>query len=515
MTTLRESLKYTPVELSFGTSGLRGLVSDMTDLECYINTLGFIYFLKKHHGLNDGSNIYIAGDLRDSTPRIMRAACKAITDGGCVPKNCGFIPTPALIHYAMEQKSPSVMVTGSHIPADRNGVKFNRPDGEVLKEDEQDIHRCVAEVRSQIYEVTVDESIFDTTGTLKISIDLPEVTDSAETMYFERYINAFPGQPLKGKRIVFYQHSSVGRDLFVRLLSALGAEVIPVDRSDVFIPIDTENITPKDQEYFHSLAQKYPGIFAIVSTDGDSDRPFVIDENGIFHRGDVLGAAVTSWLDVDFAAITVSSSDAVDQILTEEHVEFVHTRIGSPYLVTAMQKAMQQGKKKVVGWEVNGGFMLGSTIALNSTQITALPTRDTAFPIISVLLSAIQKNLSLSQLFTSFPSRFTQAGLVDNFPIETALGILDELSVDSPETYRVLEKYFSADHGFGEVIGINSIDGVRITFNNGDIAHLRSSRNAPQLRIYSVAPTQERADEIVQLAIAEPDGIIRQIEKDM
>jgi phosphomannomutase len=28
------------------------------------------------------------------------------------------------------------MVTGSHIPADRNGIKFYRPKGEVLKEDE-------------------------------------------------------------------------------------------------------------------------------------------------------------------------------------------------------------------------------------------------------------------------------------------------------------------------------------------------------------------------------------------
>ena len=36
---LKEALTYSPVELAFGTSGLRGLVTDMTDLECYINAV--------------------------------------------------------------------------------------------------------------------------------------------------------------------------------------------------------------------------------------------------------------------------------------------------------------------------------------------------------------------------------------------------------------------------------------------------------------------------------------------
>ena len=50
--TFVDSLKYTPAKLTFGTSGLRGLVSDMTDLECYINTLGFIEFLNTYEKQN-------------------------------------------------------------------------------------------------------------------------------------------------------------------------------------------------------------------------------------------------------------------------------------------------------------------------------------------------------------------------------------------------------------------------------------------------------------------------------
>ena len=58
---------------------------------------------------------------------------------------------------------------------------------------------------------------------------------------------------------------------------------------------------------------------------------------------------------------------------------------------------------------------------------------------------------------------------------------------------------------------INTIDGLRIYFANGDIAHIRPSGNAPQLRIYAVANTEARAEEIVTLALREPDGILRSL----
>ena len=48
----------------------------------------------------------------------------------------------------MQQGAASIMVTGSHIPDDRNGIKFNRPRGEILKPDE-------ARIRDQI--VTLPE----------------------------------------------------------------------------------------------------------------------------------------------------------------------------------------------------------------------------------------------------------------------------------------------------------------------------------------------------------------------
>src|SRR4030095_9507744 len=90
-------LEYVPVALAFGTSGLRGLVTDITDLEAYINVKAALRYFLNIGDIRAGEGVIIAGDLRPSTDRIMRACAHAIIDSGCQLENAGKIPTPALI----------------------------------------------------------------------------------------------------------------------------------------------------------------------------------------------------------------------------------------------------------------------------------------------------------------------------------------------------------------------------------------------------------------------------------
>ncbi len=513
MATLRESLTYEPVELEFGTSGLRGLATNMTDLECYSDTAGFLEFVAKQQKVAPNETILVAGDLRESTSRIVASVIQAIHDSGFVAEYHGLIPTPALAYYALERDVPCIMVTGSHIPADRNGIKFYKKGGEVLKSDEVPIHQSVSAVRNRVYESDSEGSLFYVDGSLRNPPELPSADSRAEDAYRRRYLDAFSTDCIAGKKIIFYQHSAVGRDVLVDMLKQLGANVIAVGRSDVFIPLDNENITAKENTYFKQLSIDYPDAFAIISTDGDSDRPFVIDELGEFHRGDVLGVVTAEWSHADYAAYPVSSSDAVDKELNHLKIPFSHTRIGSPFVIAAMQEAEVHGKTRVVGWEVNGGFMLGTSLQLEQGILKALPTRDAFFPILVALLSAHKLHLSVSELFHRLPRRFTDAGLIDNFPNAISKAIVSHFSENTPERYTELADYFSPDKKFGVIKKINTVDGVRIEFDNGDIAHIRPSNNAPQLRIYSVADSPERAKEIVVFALAEPNGIFRQMQK--
>lgn len=515
MSSLLKFLSYSPVELRFGTSGLRGLVVDMTDLECYINTVGFLRYLRSLGELEDAEPVYLAGDLRDSTPRILKAVMRAVRDEGSKVVYCGLIPTPALACYAFAQGHASIMVTGSHIPSDRNGIKFYKRHDEVLKENEVDIKEAVAQVRADLYGVDAARSLFDAKGMLKTDIPMGAEVAEAREHYQRRFENIFTGKPLAGYKVVMYQHSAVGRDIIVDMLEHFGAEVIAVGRSDVFVAIDSENVTEKDQEYFARLAAEHAGCLAIVSTDGDSDRPFVIDERGIFHRGDVLGAVVAQWMAADAAAFPVSTSDAVTSRLDHEKISWTETKIGSPYVISAMKKALECGMRRVVGWEVNGGFMTGSDFAINGNQLVALPTRDAFIAIMASMVAAVESGVTVSALFDKFSKRYTQAGLLNEIPVGVSKRIMARFEGDSNIARRELAKFFNEDLGFGGIRSVNTLDGVRITFDNGDVAHMRPSGNAPQLRIYSVAGSQERADEIVAMALAEPDGIFRTLERSL
>ena len=61
----------------------------------------------------------------------MGAIFQAVLDMQYIPVNCGKIPTPTIVYYGIKREIPSIMVTGSHIPDDRNGIKFNKSNGEI------------------------------------------------------------------------------------------------------------------------------------------------------------------------------------------------------------------------------------------------------------------------------------------------------------------------------------------------------------------------------------------------
>ena len=164
----------------------------MSDLECYINLRGYLRYLKRagteEGGIEEGAPVYIAGDLRSSTDRIMRAVGKAIEDERGRPVNCGNIPSPALAYYAMQHGCASIMVTGSHIPDDRNGIKPNKVNGEVLKSDEEGIKACVWEVREEEYaRLSTERSLFDEMDMFKERPPLPRADERAKRFYIERY----------------------------------------------------------------------------------------------------------------------------------------------------------------------------------------------------------------------------------------------------------------------------------------------------------------------------------------
>lgn len=540
---LGSSLIYEPRELGFGTSGRRGKVADLTQLEVYINALAELEYLQSleesEGGIVRGDDFFFARDLRPSSDRfvpeqegrgeIAQAIVAAIRDAGMRPINLGLLPTPALTCYALARGKGSIMITGSHIPFDRNGYKVNSSKGELLKQQEEPINDHVRKLRQRLYSQDRRQSLFDERGFFKAGHqDLPAEQLEARAAWSQRFASFFRGASLAGKRVLVYQHSAVGRDLLVEIIERFNAEVIPAGRSADFVPIDTENIGEAQLSVIQALvdeaAAKHGPLDAVVSTDGDSDRPLILGvhpqtRKAHFWGGDLVGMAVAEYLDADSVVVPISCNDAVDRGRLAPIVE-PKTRIGSPFVIAGMEQAGRKGKKRVCGWEPNGGFLLGSDIERNGAILTALPTRDAFLPILVVLLAAAENGMSLLELFARLPGRFSRAALLPNFPRPLSSKIMTFFSPSAAdagpadeEIRKRLGRFFPPEMGFGEIVNIDYTDGVRVFFDNGDIAHMRPSGNADELRIYAVADTQARADRIVAMGVTEPNGILRCMER--
>jgi phosphomannomutase len=514
-----------PTRLAFGTSGLRGLVSDITDLEAYINVRGFLDYEVETGDVVPGSEILLAGDLRPSTDTssrsIMTAVAVACRDAGFTVSNQGKIPTPALSYYAFQKRLPSIMVTGSHIPFDRNGIKFNKSDGELLKSDESPVLEAVARARRQEYAKPSNASRFDDRGMFRSEAlpELPPASDAARSAYVKRYVDFFPDKALRGTRVVLYQHSAVGRDILEEILHALGAEVHAMGRAETFVPIDTEAISESELEklagFASSAAKQFGPVDAVVSTDGDSDRPLIaaVGPGGAirFIPGDQVGILVARYLRADAIAVPVSATDAIETVFGNGSVKIVRTRIGSPWVIAAMSELHTE---RAVGFEANGGFLVGSVIERGGRVLQPLATRDSVLPILALLHGAKEESGSLWEHAGSLPRRFGKSDLIDAIPATELSSLAKLFNPEAPHTIEmraVLERRFSKTLGFGQILKLNLQDGVRIHFEGGDIAHVRASGNAPQLRIYAFANTEERAAEIVSLCVREPDGILRSL----
>ncbi|MGH7004120.1 MAG: phosphomannomutase, partial [Alphaproteobacteria bacterium] len=354
---------------------------------------------------------------------------------------------------------------------DRNGLKFYRPDGEIDKADETGILAAL------------DLN----TGTSIPSHQDSAIVPDALKDYAARCVSLLQPSALTGKRIGIYQHSSVGRDLMVRVLAALGAETIALARSDVFVPVDTEALRPEDIAFAAEACTKYR-LDAFVSTDGDADRPLVADETGAFIRGDSLGLLTARFLHADAIVTPVTSNTAVE--LSGLFARVYRTKVGSPYVIEGMRLAGLDGYRRILGFEANGGVLLGSPVTLEEGKIKPLPTRDSMLPILAVLGMAARNGVPLSRLLEDLPARFTRSGRLEHI----------EPGRSGPFLQDLLEDIRRADFfaSLGTIAQSDAIDGVRVVLAGGDVMHYRASGNAPELRCYAEAASEQRAEELLQ-----------------
>jgi len=178
--------------------------------------------------------------------------------------------------------------------------------------------------------------------------------------------------------------------------------------------------------------------------------------------------------------VPVSCNTAIEQC--EAFGKVVRTRIGSPFVIAAMNDWACKNPEPVASFEANGGVLLGTAVP----GLAALPTRDALLPVLSLLARSAKERSSISALVAALPRRYTFSDRIKNFPSEQSREFLKRLVMDPGLQASVAGKIETPSM-------VDITDGLRSTFADGDIVHLRASGNAPEFRCYAEASTLDAA----------------------
>jgi phosphomannomutase len=176
----------------------------------------------------------------------------------------------------------------------------------------------------------------------------------------------------------------------------------------------------------------------------------------------------------------------------------IRTRVGSPYVIEGMGEAAGSGACAIVGFEANGGVLLGSDILRDGRRLGALPTRDAMLPILCALAEVVARKRPLAEIAATFAFKAAASNRLQNVASEKTGAFLLRLQQD--RAFR--DDLFAS---LGGVSGLDIRDGLRMTTRNGEVVHFRASGNAPELRVYVEAAGPERAESLLSWGLSEAE----------
>lgn len=431
----------------FGTSGIRGPARTLfTPQFCFDIGRAFAFFLDEH---DQKGTVAIGIDTRASSPHLAQNLIYGLRHAGREVVHLGAIPVPAAC-YALQSMAVvgALMVTGSHIDIDSNGVKFFAFKEEIGKNHEQEISDYYYQIREQVK----PEPIYGV---------IPQSTAGLNN-YLEMLL-ALIDQPLPRLKIVFDPGNGAQTETVGTVLRELGLEHIAINASiqKSLISRDTET-----EGVFTILQEKVKEehVDFGVGFDSDGDRAVFVDEAGNFIPGDYTGTLLAKW----FAADTVVCPVNVSAVINHIGKEVIRTKVGSPYVIEAMKKS-----GATFGFESNGGCIHADTML----------TRDGGATFVKMLNILKWSGKTLAQLMAELPQFFIRRA---------------KFACPTEKFSHILEQAKK----FQKAISIDETDGVKLILDAATWVLFRPSGNAPEFRVFVESNTATKANQLLDHALA-------------
>ncbi|MGB9740918.1 MAG: phosphoglucosamine mutase [Candidatus Bathyarchaeia archaeon] len=435
----------------FGTNGIRGVVNKELTPEKVAKIAGAIGTFFKQ------GKLVVGHDARTSSQMFTNAVIASLNASGCEVFFGGMAPTPAL-QYATKnhEMDGGVIITASHNPPEYNGIKVLWNDGIELSR-EQEI-----EIESIFFDEKVRYTEWSSIGkTNVISGIIDEYVEAVK-----RHVNTDKIAE-KHYHVVVDAANSVGNLAIPRLLRDLGCKVTTVN-GDIDGTFPGRPPEPRLENLGElTLTVKAVGADLGVALDGDADRSIFVDESGEAHWGDKTFALVEKHFlknnPGEKIVTPVSSSTLIKDVADAYGGELVLTKVGSVTVSQTMKKLEAK-----LGGEENGGIFYGPH----------QPVRDGAMATALILNIMAETEEKLSKLLGELPQYYIEKG-----------------KVECPENLKAktLEKLIAQAEG----LNINTIDGIKIWFEDKSAILVRPSGTEPIYRLYAEAKNRKRAVELV------------------
>lgn len=285
-----------------------------------VETIGkaFVCWLRKTSG-DDAPTIAVGTDCRLSGNSIKSAFVKGATEAGANVVDCGLASTPAMFMTTISEAvkaTASVMVTASHLPFNRNGLKFFTPKGGL---DSKDITAVlsIAEKGEYAYEGDKGNSH---------ALDFMDIYSRHIADYICQGVNADDYEhPLKGMHIIVDAGNGNG-GFFEKILSSLGADtegsqfLEPDGRFPNHIP------NPENPEAMASVCKAVESSNADLGVifDTDVDRSAIIGRKGEPINRNSLIALIATVILKEHPGSTI----VTDSVTSDGLAEFISSKGG-------------------------------------------------------------------------------------------------------------------------------------------------------------------------------------------
>jgi phosphomannomutase/phosphoglucomutase len=416
------------------------------------------------HDLGAGGRIVVGHDFRSYSQSIKQALIIGLIEGGMEVLDIGLALSPTAYFAQFDLDAPCVaMVTASHNENGWTGVKMGANKPLTFGPEEMGMLKAV---------VLAGRGKPRSGGSYCIVEGVREryIADASSKVKLSRPI-----------RVVAACGNGTAGAFAPEALRRMGADVIELD-CDLDWRFPNYNANPEDSAMLHAMADavRRHGAELALGFDGDGDRCGVVDDEGEEIFADKVGLMLARDLSARYPearfVVDVKSTGlfAVDPVLKGNGARVDYWKTGHSYI---KRRTTELGA--LAGFEKSGHFFFRPPIGYGY---------DDGIIAAGAVLSMLDRNpgKKLSDLKRALPVSFTSLTMSPHCDDEKKYAVIDQVVRQYEELAKVGGKIAGR-----AVRDVNTVNGARVTLEDGSWVLVRASSNKPELVVVVESMTSE------------------------